>query len=321
MRYLLLLALLLVCACHVEALGYSSWEFFDESQSIRTSEDLLDARAEMVEFVFGEPMPTRLPDEPEAIYDSAFPGYEIERISVATDDLVSVAYLIHPDAWNGVLAIYHQGHSGDFRIYGKDTITAFVEEGFQVLAFSMPMLGMNTSPYLTDEHSELQVTEQPLKYFADPVIVALNWAEETYSYRRRFMVGISGGGWTTVLVSALDERIDASYPVAGTWPHYLRDRFGYYGDYEERITPNFLELYLMATYPDREQVQVFNEFDPCCFGGLYSYDYLAYTSYHANAWGGRFEILMDHEQDEHDISEYTVREILKREHLDPIDPG
>jgi hypothetical protein len=30
---------------------------------------------------------------------------------------------------------------------------------------------------------------------------------------------------------------------------------------------------------------------------------------------------MDHEQDEHDISKYTVREILKREHLDPIDPG
>jgi len=305
----------------VEALGFSSWEFLDESQSIRTSEDLLEARGEMVEFVFGEAMPTRLPDEIETVRDSAFAGFEIERIRVASDDLVSVAYLIHPDAWNGTLAIYHQGHVGDFRVYGNDTIVAFLDEGFQVLAFSMPMLGMNTNPFVTDDHSELQVTERPLKYFAEPVIVALNWADEAYSYRRRFMVGISGGGWTAVLVSGLDERIDASYPVAGSWPHYLRDRFGYYGDYEQRITPNYLELYLMATYPAREQVQVFNEFDSCCFGGLYSYDYLAYTSYYANAWGGRFEIFMDHDQIEHEISERTLQEILKRERVELIDPG
>jgi hypothetical protein len=321
MRYVLILVLLLASACHIEALGFSSWEFFDASQGIRTSEDALDARTEMVELVFGEPMPTRLPDGVEAIRDSAFPGREIDRISVTTDDLVSIAYLIHPDAWNGALAIYHQGHLGDFRDLGEETIVALLDEGFQVLAFSMPMRGMNTGPFLTEEHSELQVRERPLRYFADPVIVALNWAEETYSYRRRFMVGISGGGWTKVLVSGLEERIDASYPVAGSWPHYLRDRFGYYGDYEDRITPNYLELYLMATYPDRAQVQVFNEFDPCCFGELYSYDYLAYTSYRANTWGGRFEMLMDHDQLEHEISENTVREIIKRERLDPVDPN
>ena len=317
----LLLGLLLVGACHVEALGFSSWEFFDESQSIRTAEDVEEARDEMIELVFGAELPTRFPDEIEPIRDAAFPGHEIERISVATDELVSIAYLIHPDAWNGVLAIYHQGHLGDFRELGRDTITAFLEEGFQVLAFSMPMKGLNTHPFETDEHSELQVTERPLQYFADPVVVALNWADDAYAYRRRFMVGISGGGWTTVVVSGIDERIDASYPVAGTWPHYLRDRFGYYGDYEERITPNYLELYLMATYPDREQVQVFNELDACCFGGLYSYDYLGYTSFRANAWGGRFEIFLDHGQVEHEISETVVREILKRERVDPADPS
>ncbi|MDH3654280.1 MAG: hypothetical protein OEN21_08435 [Myxococcales bacterium] len=315
------LGLMVVGGCHVEALDFSSWQFFDQSQRIRTGDDLEDARAEMIELVFGAPMPTRLPDEVEATRDAAFAGHEIERIRVATDDLVSVAYLIHPGAWNGALAIYHHGHSGDFRELGRDTITAFLEEGFQVLAFSMPMRGLNTHPFATDEHSELQVRDRPLEYFADPVVVALNWADEAYSYRRRFMVGISGGGWTTVLVSGIDERIDTSYPVAGSWPHYLRDRFGFFGDYEERITPNYLELYLMATYPDRAQVQVFNEFDSCCFGGLYSYDYLGYTSYRANAWGGRFEIFMDHDQVVHEISGNVVREILKRERGDLVEPG
>jgi len=315
------LGLMWMSGCHVEALEFSSWDFFDASQRIRTAEDVADTQDEMLELVFGGPLPTRMPDDVEATEDDAFPGNEIERIRVATDDLVSIAYLIHPDVWNGVLAIYHQGHLGDFRELGRETIVALLGEGFQVLAFSMPMLGMNTHPFETDEHSELQVRERPLEYFADPVIVALNWAEQAYSYRHRFMVGISGGGWTTVLVSGIDERIDTSYPVAGSWPHYLRERFGYFGDYEERITPNYLELYLMATYPDRAQVQVFNEFDACCFGGLYSYDYLGYTSYRANAWSGRFEMFMDHDQVEHEISENVLREILERERVVYAEPG
>jgi hypothetical protein len=310
-----------VGGCHVEPLESSPWEFFDQSQRIRIGEDVADARAEMLELVFGGPLPTRMPDDVEATQDEAFPGNEIERIRVATDDLVSIAYLIHPDVWNGVLAIYHQGHSGDFRRFGRDTIRALLDEGFQVLAFSMPMRGLNTHPFETAEHSELQVRERPLEYFIDPVIVALNWAEQTYSYRHRFMVGLSGGGWTTVLVSGIDERIDTSYPVAGSWPHYLRDRIGHFGDYEERITPNYLELYLMATYPDRAQVQVFNEFDACCFGGLHPYDYLGYTSYRANAWGGRFEILVDHDQVDHEISGNMRREILERERVDSAEPG
>ncbi|UCF46935.1 MAG: hypothetical protein JSU89_07060 [Myxococcales bacterium] len=263
-------------------------------------------------------MPTRLPDDVRPTVDAAFPWNDIEQITVDTDDLTSFAYLIHPSSWNGVLAIYHQGHQGDFRSFGQDTIVGLLEAGHQVLAFSMPMRGMNTHPFETSEHSELRTREYPLQYFADPVMVALNWADATYSYPRRFMVGLSGGGWTTVLVAAIDERIDASYPVAASWPHYLRDRFGFFGDYEERITPNYLELYLMATHPGREQVQVFNEFDSCCFGGLYSYDYFAYTSYRANEWAGRFQILMDHGEMEHIISEYTLGQILELERVGPV---
>ena len=93
----------------------------------------------------------------------------------------------------------------------------------------------------------------------------------------------------------------------------MRDRFGYFGCYEERITPSYLELYLMATYPGREQAQFFNEFDSCCFGGLYAYDYLSYVSYLANEWEGRFQIVLDHGEFEHVISRYTLEEILEIE--------
>lgn len=309
-RRLVLLFLMIAGACEVESLGFSSWEFLDSQQRIRTSGDAADAREEMIELVFGAPLPTRLPDDVVLTIDPAFEGHLIHQITVDTDDLTSIAYLIHPVPWNGGLAIYHQGHEGDFRDHGTRTISGLLDAGYQVLAFSMPMLGMNIHPFPTSEHVQLRGRGHPLRYFIDPVIVALNWVEQNFIYSRRVMVGLSGGGWTTVVVAAIDRRIDASYPVAASWPHYLRDRFGFFGDYEERITPNYLELYLMATHPRREQVQIFNEFDLCCFGGLYSYDYLSYTAYLANQWGGRFQILMDHGQLEHEISRYSLSQIL-----------
>ena len=39
---------------------------------------------------------------------------------------------------------YRCRHAGDFRVYGKDTIDVLLYHDYQVLAFSMPMLGMNT---------------------------------------------------------------------------------------------------------------------------------------------------------------------------------
>ena len=286
------------------------WDFLDSQQSIRSRDDLLARRAEVVEFVFGGPMPTRLPDAVEAITDEYYPGLAVERLTIQMDHLSSIAYLIQPAVWTGGLALYHQGHSGDFRTFGKDTIQGLLEAGHQVLAFAMPMRGMNTHPYQDQQHSRLADRDEPLAAFAEPVVVALNWAEASYSYSRRFMVGISGGGWTTVLVAAVDERIDASYPIAGSWPHYLREIHGSVGDYEQGITPNYLELYLMATYPDREQVQVFNVYDPCCFEGLVARDYLAYVSFHAWRLGGHFDILMDFSHEEHVISPDMLAEIL-----------
>ena len=316
MRPLFTSLLLLVLGCELEGVGLSSWDFFDRSQRIRTAEDVEEVRAELIDFVFGEPLPSRMPDAVRLGTDDAFPGHWIQELQIDTEGLTSIAYLIHPESWNGALALYHQGHGGDFRELGQGTILTLLEAEYQVLAFSMPMIGMNTHPFETDEHYELSAREHPLRYFAEPVIVALNWAEGSYEYSRRIMVGLSGGGWTTVLVAGIDARIDASYPVSGSWPHYLRDAVGSFGDYEERITPNYLELYLMATYPGREQVQLFNEFDECCFGGLYSYDYLAYISFRSNAWSGRFSMLLDHEQVAHEISDYALGEILDIERID-----
>ena len=58
-------------------------------------------------------------------------------------------------------------------------------------------------------------------------------------------MGISGGGWVTGVYSAIDTRIEKSFPVAGTTPIFLRlNNPTNFGDYEQRV-PNF---YSIANY-------------------------------------------------------------------------
>ena len=48
---------------------------------------------------------------------------------------------------------------------------------------------------------------QPIKFFIEPVIVTLNQIDVDYSFDMYNMIGKNEGGWTTVVVSALDDRI------------------------------------------------------------------------------------------------------------------
>jgi hypothetical protein len=84
-------------------------------------------------------------------------------------------------------------------------------------------------------------------------------------------IGLSGGGWSTTLMAALDTRILRSYSVAGSQPIYMRPANGSIGD-AEQIWPEFyagcgyLDLYLMATSNGRHAEQIYNSGDDTCFG-------------------------------------------------------
>ena len=98
------------------------------------------------------------------------------------------------------------------------------------------------SPLSTDEN-EVGLLNQPIFSWedvdgADEYLIQLssnqnNWDEdlifeetvsnaefniENYNFESYYMVGISGGGWTTTLSAAIDDRISKSYSVAGTSP-------------------------------------------------------------------------------------------------------
>ncbi|HEU0139076.1 MAG TPA: hypothetical protein VFQ79_05180 [Bryobacteraceae bacterium] len=83
------------------------------------------------------------------------------------------------------------------------------------------------------------------------------------------MTGLSGGGWQTIVLSALDERVFAAVPVAGYSSLASRiERPADVGDVEQNAT----DLLTIADYPlltairaPRPTLLVYNAEDDCCF--------------------------------------------------------
>lgn len=85
------------------------------------------------------------------------------------------------------------------------------------------------------------------------------------------VTGLSGGGWQTIVLSSLDERVKASNPVAGfaaTTSRVEAKDFGDMGDIEQSAT-DFLRgsdyPYLVALMAPRPILLTYNGEDDCCF--------------------------------------------------------
>ncbi len=262
----------------------------DELISIHSPEDVEADRQLLVDIIWGEPgLPDRLPDKVQAgaIEPADFGVENVQRIDRLTIDMDygidSIAYLFIPENGNEKVVIWHEGHQYNWH---TKYIQEFVDQGYTVLAFNMPMYGENSTPVVDIPHiGSIRLyfhdylvfltpeSGHPVKYLLEPVIVGLNYLEEEYDFNQIAMVGSSGGGWTTTLGAAIDPRVQYSVPIAGTYPIYLRayeDRDHYESQLPEIYTQvNFLELYIMGGYgPGRSQLQVINQYDPCCYTGI-----------------------------------------------------
>ena len=158
-----------------------------------------------------------------------------------------------PIQGNGELVIFHSSHYGS--AYSDDVwannggatpglvIPALLKAGYAVLTLDMPVYSQYPRPTVSvpgqgevtlNYHCDLfQYLERPFRFFLEPIVVALNYVQDQYHYQRVFMTGLSGGGWTTTVYAALDERITGSFPVAGSVPNYLRVGLEGLGDCEQ----------------------------------------------------------------------------------------
>ena len=91
--------------------------------------------------------------------------------------------------------------------------------------------GINLGPGTTDKFLNSnhwwflqweQKGDAALRYFLEPAVLTANYAEAN-GYENIYMAGLSGGGWSTTFASAIDKRIDASFPIAGSTPCSMRN--------------------------------------------------------------------------------------------------
>jgi hypothetical protein len=309
----------------------------DSLITINSKNDIIDKRKNLTNLIWKNTIPyssSILIDK--NIQDDRYQNIPnlkfIDKFTIEMEyDVSSIAFLFFPENSNNQLIIYHQGHRGDF-VAGKDHIAFLINEGYSVLALSMPLLGMNNQPIIDlndfgkikfTNHRHLHLLESsnfsPVKFFVEPIGVSLNYLEKNYNFNSYHMIGISGGGWTTILFSAIDDRISQSYSVAGSFPMFMRSDSKNIGDYEQMIPEvysiaNYLELYLMGSFGnERKLLLIYNEFDPCCFSGELYRDFPFGDILKSNLkkiGEGEFDVIIDYQQNEHIISKEIMLTIV-----------
>jgi len=205
--------------------------------------------------------------------------------------------------------------------------TFFHSLGHDVFIFSMPLKGINLGPGSTDKTLNSnhwwflqweQKGDHALRYFIEPVVLTANYAK-AQGYDEIYMAGLSGGGWSTTFAPAVDKRITASFPIAGSVPCAMRNPLGpiphqnWTGndgeDFEQSCMPhkhpvgpgddkpgraafaacNYTCMYLLGGLePERFQVQILHEYDSCCFSPHGRHDQM--LQYEANI---RTELMSD----------------------------
>lgn len=272
-----------------------TYEYFendvDKLIKIRTLEEVVDKKNEIKKFIWKNKIPYTssieiINDYDDSRYSDIDNLDSIIKFSIKMDyNIISNGYLFLPKNSNDNIIIYHEGHAGDF-IHGKQYIEFFISKNNPVFALSMPLSTFNNQPIIDLEnfgkikffsHNQLSLLENenfsPMYYFVEPIGTSLNYLEKNYDFKTFNMVGISGGGWSTLIFSAIDDRIDHAFSIAGSLPIFMRTQSSDLGDYEQ-FNPsfykivNYLDLYILASYgKDRIFYQITNSNDPCCFAG------------------------------------------------------
>jgi hypothetical protein len=236
---------------------------------------------------------TRCAEEEERLFGGTFPPVcdELQIQSLGTRYSAFLLSRAHDE-----LVVVHEGHKACQPASGLANsilpdAAALIDrllERADVLYFDMPMLGTNCGQTISIKgisysgimHNWLGLIDEPgesgLAYFFDPLFWTLSFVSPRY--RAMHMTGRSGGGWATTVYAALDWRIQRSVSVAGSLPMELRtpelDGTDDIGDWEQYAAYiykllTYQELYEAAGGIDdsRRHVQIYNEFDICCFKG------------------------------------------------------
>jgi hypothetical protein len=332
----------------------------DPANQIRfnTSAEADARRMQLIKFIWNGDLPKT---KPHVAKNVAFPegtaGIDSKNISsvdrldadVSGWDFHCISYLMHPTKVDNAnrIVVVHQGHANDLDAGVGATANHFLQNGFTVIVMKMPLFGWSADKKANlpshgeinyRNHDEMILNTGPkdggwgFRLFLEPVVQNINYAVAAKPDLIDIsMIGLSGGGWTTSLMSAVDPRIKLSVPVAGSAPLYQRNADatpGTIGDAEQFYQPLFgedihadgsgggiatwLEIYALGGYgTGRRQVKVTNEFDSCCFGGKHSDGYKSIVADKVKQLGeGQWEHTLDSTHRSHMISDHVIAAVI-----------
>jgi hypothetical protein len=247
-------------------------------------------------------------------------------------------YLLHPAKNDNAarLVIVTHGHCADYNSrFGAGIgplIDDLLKNGFSVLAMQMPLHGWNTQNEFrlpsgtvkaADHNQMVKALEgkggSALRFFIEPVVQAVNQFTRDHPHADVSMIGLSGGGWTTVLAAAVDPRIKLSLSVSGSMPIYARPFYpGSVGDAEQSLPAlyedraSYLDLYILDSFgKGRRHIQIGNQYDDGCFYGV------SHTTWAANVKKavastreGTYDFSLDSTHRQHQISKHAVQDII-----------
>jgi dienelactone hydrolase len=208
-------------------------------------------------------------------------GYRIHKLRYEiVPGFQSAALLYVPDHLNGKIPAIlnlngHVGPLGKTVEYKQKRCINFAKHGILALNlewFSYGELNPKGNEHWFGAHLDL-VGANELGIFYLEMRRGLDYL---YNYSgvdrsRLGVTGLSGGGWQTIVLSSLDERVTAANPVAGFSSLRTRveaKRYGDMGDVEQSAT-DFLNgsdyPYLVALLAPRPTLLTYNAEDNCCF--------------------------------------------------------
>jgi len=211
------------------------------------------------------------------------PGYKIRKLRLeALPGLWIPALLYQPDQLSGrVPAILNvNGHTGLGKQYPPKQIRCINQAKRGMLALNLEWLGMGQLRGAGYSHARMNQLDlcgtsglAPFYLSMSRAIDVLLSLENT-DPERIAVTGLSGGGWQTITISALDPRVTLANPVAGyssfrTRAYNLQDL----GDSEQ--TPTDLATvadytHLTAMLAPRPALLTYNSKDNCCFESGYA---------------------------------------------------
>lgn len=216
---------------------------------------------------------------------------QLWRINGVFPELYTYAHFHTPSspATTPRVIVLHQGHDVMYQGALATCAEYFLARGYHVVNMAMPCWApgngvtgspvsvalQSGAPVNVESHADLGTlhatgrdVRNPIRLYLDPVIRVINRLVDTLAFGRRvYLCGLSGGGWTTHMIAALDTRIRLSYPWAGFMPFDMPCWGVSAGDWEQTdgrtlyAVASVRELFAMGALEGRRVLQGLNNLD------------------------------------------------------------